>query len=164
MPTSDEEREHHRWQLLRWAPRHDFGVLYQPGHPGEVWLENMCHVVPFLVSTGDFAPADMQYRMHREHLWDPHTGLYGDAYNVDTGTWVRQVPTASGNARIAAAMAQALHIGGDGTPAEMRGRWQRETRALFGAMAVLDVDDESAELLAQARELSVRDGWDRPQP
>ena len=31
-------------------------------------------------------------------------------------------------------MAEALRLGGDGTPAEMRGRWQRETLALIEAM------------------------------
>jgi|GEM_PF-1507003 len=163
MPTSDE-REEHRWHLLRWAPRHDFGVLYQPGRPGEVWLENMCHVVPFLVSTGDFAPADMQYRMHREHLWDPHTGLYSQAYNVDTATWVRQAPTASGNARMVAAMAEALRRGGNGTPAEMRGRWQRETRALMAALSGLELDEESARLVDGVRAVAQREDWEYPQP
>ncbi|MCR6713495.1 MAG: hypothetical protein NVV57_12790 [Demequina sp.] len=137
MPTSDapeDPREEHRWQLLRWAPRHDSGVLYYPGHEGEVWADAIAEVVPFLVSTSDFAPADMQYRMHREHLWDPESGLYGEAFDVDTGTWVRKEPTASGNAKVARGMAEALRLGGDGTPAEMRGRWQRETLALIEAM------------------------------
>jgi len=139
----DESREEHRWQLLRWAPRHDSGVLYYAGHEGEVWVDGIQQFVPFLVSTGDFAPADMQYRMHRQHLWNPSTGLYGEAYNVDNGTWVREPPTASGNAKAAVGIAEALRIGGNGIPTEMRARWQRETRALIAAMRVagFDADD-----------------------
>lgn len=159
MPTSDEEREWYRWQLLRWAPRHDSGVLYAPEHEGEVWVDTIHDAVPFLVSAGDFAPADMQYRMHREHLWDPTTGLYGEAFNVDAGTWVRQAATASGNAKAALGIALALRQGGDGTPPEMRGRWQRETRALIAAMTVLEPDDAAAAMLSEAIDLARDDGW-----
>jgi unsaturated rhamnogalacturonyl hydrolase len=111
-------------------------VLYYPGHEGEVWVDSIAEVVPYLVSTGDFAPADMQYRMHREHLWNPQTGLYGEAFDVDKAMWVREAPTASGNAGVAKAMAEALRLGGDGTPAEMRGRWERELLALVEAMRI----------------------------
>ena len=167
MPTSEEQRESEleaerqaqRWWLLRWGPRHDSGVLYARDHPGEVWASTIAEVVPFLVSTSDFAPADMQYRMHREHLWDPYTGLYGEAFNVDSGTWVREVPTASGNALVALAMAHALREGGTGIPAEMRGRWQRETRALIAAIAEQAPESEPAHMLSRAQELGREDGW-----
>ncbi|MGC4173779.1 hypothetical protein [Demequina sp.] len=159
MPTSDQQTQERRWWMLRWGPRHDSGVLYYPGHPGEVWVDAIGEVVPFLVSTGDFAPADMQYRMHREHLWDSQAGLYGEAYNVDSGTWVRQAPTASGNAKAALGIAQALREGGETTPAEMRGRWQRETRDLMEAMRDLALDAEAAALLTQALLIAREDGW-----
>jgi len=159
MPISEEEREEYRWRLLRWAPRHDSGVLYYPGHDGEVWADAIAEVVPFLVSTGDFAPADMQYRMHREHLWDPTTGLYGEAFNVDSGTWVRRAPTPSGNAKVASGMAQALRLGGDGTPTEMRARWERETRALMAACSAVSTDAEAHDILARAIAMGSEDGW-----
>lgn len=158
MPTSEADEER-RWWLLRWAPRHDSGVLYHEGHDGEVRVDGIAAVVPFLVSTSDFAPADMQYRMHREHLWNPQTGLYGEAFDVDEGTWVREAPTARGNAMVALGMARALHLGGDGTPAEMRARWQRDTRALIGAIATLELDADAARALADAVTLGTQDRW-----
>ncbi len=159
MPTSDEQTQQHRWWLLRHAPRHDTGVLYHPDAVGEVWVQAIADVVPFLVSTGDFAPADMQYRMHRQHLWNAQTGLYGERFNVDEGTWVREAPTAHGNAGVAAGMAEALRMGGDGTPPEMRARWERETRALIDAMAVLEIDGEAASLLELAVRLGKEEAW-----
>jgi len=159
MPTSDEERERHRWELLRWGPRHDSGVLYHPASASEVWLDTLVEAVPFLVSTGDFAPADMQYRMHREHLWDPASGLYRERYDLANATWVREVPTASGNASVALAMAQALRVGGDGTPSEMRGRWQTQTRELIAAVAAMPATGEAADTLARAAEIAAADGW-----
>jgi unsaturated rhamnogalacturonyl hydrolase len=161
MPTSEDEREQHRWWLLRYGPRHDSGVVYAEGHEGEVWVTAFHDVVPFLVSTGDFAPADMQYRMHREHLWDSRAGLYRERFNVDTGEWVDSTVTALGNARAALGMARALSMGGDATPAEMRGRWQRETSALIEAVAALEFadDSEAAAALTEARQLGVADGW-----
>ena len=159
MPISDSELEERRWQYLRWAPRHDSGVLYHPDTAGEVWAKTIVDVVPFLASTGDFAPADMQYRMHRSALWSTATGLYGEAFDVDHGVWVREAPTAFTNSAVAAAMAEALRVGGDDTPAEMRGRWQRETRALIDAMRALDLDAESAELVAAAVLIATEDGW-----
>jgi len=159
MPTSDDERERHRWELLRWGPRDDSGVLYHPLSTSEVWLDTLVEAVPFLVSTGDFAPADMQYRMHREHLWDPATGLYGERYDLATATWVRKAPTASGNAAVALAMAHALRVGGDGTPAEMRGRWQRETRDLILAVTAIPATGEAAATLARAASIGAADGW-----
>jgi len=156
MPTSDEEFQQHRWQLLRWAPRHDSGVLYFVGHEGELWVDGIAEYVPFLVSTGDFAPADMQYRMHREHLWTAETGLYGEAFNVDAGTWVRQAATASGNAKAALGIAEALRLGGDGTPAEMRARWQRQTRELLVACAAAGFANGD---LDRAAEMAAADGW-----
>nr|AIA87121.1 CAZy families GH105 protein [uncultured Micromonospora sp.] len=147
MDTSEE----HRWSLLRWAPRHHSGVLYYPGHEGEVWVDAIAEVVPVLVATGDFAPADMQYRMHREHLWNPQTGLYGEAFNVDEGTWVREAPTASANAKVALGMAEALRIGGEGTPSEMRARWLRDTHALLKAVETLDIEEQVRATLERAR-------------
>ena len=147
MPTSESELEERRWQYLRWAPRHDSGMLYYPDSVGEVWAQTIVDVVPFLVSTSDFAPADMQYRMHRSALWSAATGLYGEAFDVDHGVWVREAPTALTNAAVAAAMAEALRAGGDDTPAEMRDRWRRETSALIAACAPLKLDGPSEALL-----------------
>jgi len=164
MPTSEDELEARRWEMLRWAPRHDSGALYYPGHDGEVWVQSVATVVPFLVVTGDFAPADMQYRMHREHLWHPATGLYGERYDVDNARWVTQEPTAVGNASVAVGLATALRTGGDATPSEMRGRWIRETNALLEAISALELDDESRSLLEEATAIGTIDGWLRGQP
>jgi unsaturated rhamnogalacturonyl hydrolase len=161
MPTSEDATDQHRWWLLRWAPRHDSGVIYAPEHEGEVWVDAFHDVVPALVATADFAPADMQYRMHREHLWNRDPGLYGERFNVDMGTWIDPVPSALGNARAALGMARALAIGGDATPAEMRGRWQRETAALIAAMGTLEVEPgtQAGAALAEARQLGTAGGW-----
>lgn len=159
MPTSDEERERHRWWLLRFGPRHDSGVVYQADAEGEVWASAIAEMVPFLASTSDFAPADMQYRMYRQHLWDPASGLYGQRFNVDDERWVIEAPSATDNASIAEGMARALRVGGEGTPTEMRGRWQRQTSELIVACAVLDLDAESAELLSRAAAIGAEDGW-----
>ena len=145
--------------MLRFGARHDSGVLYHQDAPGEVWVDSIADVVPTLVSTGDFAPADMQYRMHRQHLWDPESGLYGERFDVDNEAWVRPERTARGNARVAEAMARALRIGGEGTPSEMRGRWQRQTSALIAACSTLDLDAESVELLSRAGAIGAEDGW-----
>jgi len=160
MPNSDEAQERHRWWLLRDAPRADSGVLYHPeAAASEVWVQSIVEVVPFLVSTRDFAPADMQYRMLRSHLWDPESGLYGERYDVDKETWVIATPSATSNVAVAEAMARALREGGDLTPAEMRGRWQRETRELVAACSSLDLDSVSTALLARAVTLGTEDGW-----
>lgn len=166
--------ERQRWWLLRHSPRHDSGVVYHLGDVPEVWVDSIYMVVPFLVSTRDFAPADMQYRMHREHLWHPESGLYGHRYDVEKGNWVRAAAWASGNGWAAAGIARALHLGGNGTPAEMRGRWQRDTAALIEACApfadggrfhdVLDdpdtfTDGTAGLMLAYAVFTGVADGW-----
>lgn len=174
-----EALERQRWWLLRHAPRAHSGVLYHLGGVPEVWVDSVYMVVPFLVSTGDFAPADMQYRMHREHLWHADTGLYGHRFDVDAGAWVRADAWASGNGWVAAGLARALHLGGDATPMEMRVRWQRETRELLDAVAphtrpdgrfhdVLDdestfVDGTAGLMLAYASFTGVADGWLGPE-
>ena len=134
-------------------------MLYYPAAVGQVWAQTIIEVMPFLVSTSDFAPADMQYRMHRSALWSEATGLYGEAFDVDHGVWVSEAPTGPTNAGVAAAMAEALRAGGDNTPAEMRGRWQRETRALIAACALLELDGPSQALLTEATDLGREDGW-----
>jgi unsaturated rhamnogalacturonyl hydrolase len=169
-----EALERQRWWLLRFSPRHDSGVVYHLADAPEVWADSIYMVVPFLAVTRDFAPADMQYRMHREHLWHETTGLYGHRFDVATGSWVRSAPWASGNGWVAAGIARALNIGGENTPAEMRGRWQRETRALIDACTPFaddglfhDVIDDPATftdgtaglMLAYAVFTGVADGW-----
>jgi unsaturated rhamnogalacturonyl hydrolase len=167
--------EKQRWWLLRHAPRDDSGVLWHLRGLDEVWVDSVYMVVPSLVVTGDFAPADMQYRMHREHLWNPETGLYGHRFNVVTGEAVRMVPWGTGNGWVAAGLARALHLGGDGTPAEMRSRWQTQARELLDACAawertdgrfhdVLDdpssfVDGTVGLMLGYAAFTGVADGW-----
>jgi unsaturated rhamnogalacturonyl hydrolase len=161
--------------LLRHAPRADSGVLYHLEGRPEVWVETMYMVLPFLAVTGDFAPADMQYRMHRQHLWHEHTGLYGHRYDVEADAWVRDVPWASGNGWVAAGLARALHVGGDAVPAEMRGRWRSQARDLLDACSpharadgrfhdVLDdsttfVDGAAGLMLAYAAYTGVADRW-----
>jgi unsaturated rhamnogalacturonyl hydrolase len=164
-----------RWWFLRWSPRDDEGVVWHLAGSEEVWADSVYMVVPLLVLTGDVAPADMQYRMHREHLWSESTGLYGHRTNTVTGERTRRAPWASGNGWIAAGMARALHVGGEAVPEEMRGRWERDTRALLNAVAthetldgrfhdVLDDDttftDGTAGLMfAYAAFTGIADGW-----
>ena len=164
-----------RWWLLRWSPRDDEGVVWHLTGRTEVWIDSIYMVVPFLILTGDVAPADMQYRMHREHLWNPETGLYSHRADTMSRTRTRAEPWASGNGWAAAGIARALHIGGDGVPHEMRGRWQRETRALLDAVSayadpagrfpdVLDAPDRFTDgtaglMFAYAAFTGVADGW-----
>ncbi len=116
--------ERQRWWFLRYSPRDDEGVVWHLADRTEVWVDSIYMVVPLLVLTGDVAPADMQYRMHREHLWNEATGLYSHRVNTVTGERVRDEPWASGNGWAAAGMARALHIGGEALPTEMSKRWQ----------------------------------------
>lgn len=133
--------ERQRWLLLRWGPRDDSGVLWHIEGADEVWADSVYMIVPALVVTRDFAPADMQYRMHREHLWDGATGLYRHRVNTVTGEHVRGALWASGNGWVAAGLARALRLGGEHTPEEMRGRWQRQARELLDACAAWERED-----------------------
>ena len=164
-----------RWWFLRWSPRDDEGVVWHMRGADEVWVDSIFMVVPFLTLTDDVAPADMQYRMHREHLWDERTGLYRHKVNTVTGEHVRGEFWASGNGWAAAGLARALRIGGDRVPAEMRGRWQAQTRELLDAVArwetadgrfhdVLDdpalfTDGTAGLMFAYAALTGVADGW-----
>jgi unsaturated rhamnogalacturonyl hydrolase len=174
-PEAAEALERQRWWLLRHSPRDDSGVLWHLRGLEEVWVDSVYMVVPALVVTKDFAPADMQYRMHREHLWNPETGLYGHRRNTATGEAVRMVPWATGNGWVAAGMARALRLGKEATPAEMRARWQAQSRELLDACAawerpdgrfhdVLDdpssfVDGTAGLMLAYASFTGIADGW-----
>ena len=147
-----DEVERIRWWLLRWSPRHDEGVVYANGT--RVSADSIYATVPALAFTRDFAPADMQYRMHREHLWDPATGQYRDGRDLEGVGAVDEPATASGNGMAAAGIARALRLGGDGVPAEMRSRWQANTRDL------LDASSQLADAgLAYAAFVGVADGW-----
>lgn len=164
-----------RWWFLRWSPRDDEGVVWHLSGREEVWVDSIFMVVPLLTLTGDVAPADMQYRMHREHLWDEAAGMYRHRVNTVTGEQVRGAFWASGNGWAAAGIARALHLGGDGVPTEMRGRWQRNTQDLLDAVArferadgrfhdVLDdpesfTDGTAGLMLAYAAFTGVADGW-----
>lgn len=130
-----------RWWFLRWSPRDDEGVVWHLSGREEVWADSVYMVVPFLVLTGDVAPADMQYRMHREHLWDESTGLYRHKVNTVTEERVRDQPWAGGNGWVTAGIARALHLGGEALPEEMRGRWERDTRALLDAVSAHETPD-----------------------
>lgn len=166
--------ERQRWWLLRYSPRDDEGVVWHLEGREEVWVDSIFMVVPSLVITGDVAPADMQYRMHREHLWDLEQGLYRHRVNTVTGDRVRDAFWASGNGWAAAGLARALHLGGEGVPVEMRGRWRRETGSLLDAVAahedagrfhdVLDdpttfTDGTAGLMCAYAAFTGVADGW-----
>ncbi len=167
--------ERQRWWFLRFSPRDDEGVVWHLRDSSEVWVDSIYMVVPMLVLTGDGAPADMQYRMHREHLWDRSAGLYRHRVNTVTGEAVRGAFWASGNGWAAAGIARALRIGGVELPTEMRGRWQRETRHLLDAVTkhetpdgrFHDVLDDSASftdgtaglMFAYAALTGVADGW-----
>ncbi len=175
----DEEAEaaldRQRWWFLRWSPRDDEGVVWHLAGREEVWVDSIYMVVPLLTLTGDVAPADMQYRMHREHLWDESSGLYRHRVNTVSGEHVRAAFWASGNGWAAAGMARALRIGGDRLPPEMRGRWQAQTRALLDAVSawetkegrfhdVLDdpatfTDGAAGLMFAYAALTGVVDGW-----
>jgi unsaturated rhamnogalacturonyl hydrolase len=164
-----------RWWFLRWSPRDDEGVVWHLAGAEEVWVDSVYMVVPLLTLTGDVAPADMQYRMHREHLWDAETGLYRHRVNTVTGERVRGAFWASGNGWAAAGLARALRIGGEAVPTEMRGRWQTQTRELIDAVSkhqtpegrfhdVLDdrstfTDGTAGLMFAYAALTGVADGW-----
>jgi unsaturated rhamnogalacturonyl hydrolase len=170
-----EALERQRWWFLRFSPRDDEGVVWHLRGFSEVWVDSIYMVVPILVLTGDVAPADMQYRMHREHLWDEPSGLYGHRADTVTGQRVRGAFWASGNGWAAAGIARALRIGGDRVPDEMRGRWQSNTRDLLDAVAahetadgrfhdVLDdpasfTDGAAGLMFAYAAFTGVADGW-----
>ncbi|PKQ26013.1 MAG: glycosyl hydrolase family 88 [Actinobacteria bacterium HGW-Actinobacteria-4] len=170
-----EALERQRWWILRDCPRADSGVLYHLDGVPEVWVDTIYMVVPFLVATGDFAPADMQYRMHRQHLWNPSTGLYGHRYNVELKTAVRDAPWASGNGWVVAGIARALRVGGEGVPAQMRERWRDETQELLTRCAEHErpdgrfhdvltddstfVDGAAGLMLSYAAFTGVADGW-----
>ncbi|WP_291378527.1 glycoside hydrolase family 88 protein [Demequina sp.] len=130
-----EALERQRWWFLRFSPRDDEGVVWHLAGSTEVWVDSIYMVVPLLVLTGDVAPADMQYRMHREHLWDTNSGLYRHRVDTVSGEHVRGAFWASGNGWAAAGMARALSVGGEAVPAEMRARWQRDTRDLLDAIS-----------------------------
>jgi len=136
-----EALERQRWWLLRYGPRDDSGVLLHIAGSHEVWIDTLYMVLPALAVTGDFAPADMQYRMHREHLWNPATGLYAHRANPKTGAVLRDDAWGSGNGWAAAGVARALHIGGDTVPSEMRARWEAQTRELLDAVTAWESAD-----------------------
>jgi len=164
-----------RWWFLRWSPRDDEGVVWHLPASEEVWADSIYMVVPLLTLTGDVAPADMQYRMHREHLWDKAAGLYRHRVNTVTGEYARGQFWASGNGWAAAGLVRALRVGGDRVPAEMRGRWQAQTRELLDAIStwetadgrfhdVLDdpstfTDGTAGLMYAYAALTGVADGW-----
>ena len=168
-----EAAQRQRWWLLRHAPRDDWGVLHHLEGSQEVWADSVYMIVPALVAAGDLAPADMQYRMHREQLWREDTGLYGHRFDMATRSWVRAEPWASGNGWVAAGLARALRLGVAADT--VRERWERETRALLDACAahartdgrfhdVLDdpstfVDGTAGLMLAYAAFTGVADGW-----
>jgi unsaturated rhamnogalacturonyl hydrolase len=164
-----------RWWFLRWSPRDDEGVVWHLRALQEVWVDSIYMVVPLLTLTDDVAPADMQYRMHREHLWDEGMGLYRHRVNTVTGERVHDVFWASGNGWAAAGLARALRLGGERVPTEMRGRWQAQTRGLLDAVTpwetekgrfhnVLDdpatfTDGTAGLMLAYAALTGIADGW-----
>ena len=129
-----EEFEKLRWWFLRWGPRADSGIVLAGSEPdGPVHIDTLCLALPVLALSGDFAPLDMQYRMHRELLWNESTGLWAASAPSEPG----EVPAGDveSTRRVADALARALMIGGDAVPAEMRGRWARQLadlRALVG--------------------------------
>ncbi len=82
--------------------------------------------------SGDFAPLDMQYRMHRELLWTEATGLWGASGPHTPGAVPPGTPDAT--RKVLDALARALMIGGDAIPAEMRGRWARQLVELRAAL------------------------------
>ncbi|WP_062292008.1 glycoside hydrolase family 88 protein [Demequina phytophila] len=168
-----EAAQRQRWWLLRHSPRDDWGVLHHLKGAEEVWADSVYMVVPALVASGDLAPADMQYRMHREQLWDASTGLYRHRFDMATRTCVRDAFWASGSGWVAAGLARALRLG---VAAEtVRERWETEARALLDACTryatpegrfhdVLDdpstfTDGCAGLMLAYAAFTGVADGW-----
>ncbi len=167
--------ERQRWWFLRYSPRPDSGVLFHLTGADEIWIDTLYMVLPALAVTGDFAPADMQYRMHREHLWNPTTGLYWHRADPLSGEVLRREAWASGNGWAAAGLARALRIGGVGVPPEMRLRWQSQARELLEAVSawetpdgrfhdVLDnpatfTDGTAGLMFAYAAFTGVADGW-----
>lgn len=132
VPAADEF-EKLRWWFLRWGPRADSGVILAGPEPdGPVHIDTLCLALPVLAMSGDFAPLDMQYRMHRELLWTEATGLWAETGPCEPG----HVPPGQPDAthKVLDALARALMIGGDAIPAEMRGRWARQLVELRAAL------------------------------
>lgn len=168
-----EAAQRQRWWLLRFSPRDDWGVLHHLRGSAEVWADSVYMVVPALVASGDLAPADMQYRMHREQLWDRLTGLYRHRFDMATRTFARDAFWASGSGWVAAGMARALHLGVAADT--VRERWERETRDLLDACAAFETGDGrfhdvlddpttftdgcAGLMLAYAAFTGVADGW-----
>lgn len=129
-----------RWWLLRWGPRADSGVILA-GAPdadggGRVDVATLAVTLPVLALTRDFAPADMQYRMHRELLWSEATGTWAASAAVDAAGAAVATPVAvseDATATVIEALHRALTIGGDAVPAEMRDRWTRQLSELVEA-------------------------------
>ncbi len=126
-----------RWWLLRWGPRADSGVVLAgdpaEGAPRGVDVDTLIVALPVMALSGDFAPADMQYRMHRELLWDESTGRWGKSARVDLGgarVGEAASPEECSTRAVAHALETALRIGGDSVPQEMRERWARQAAEL----------------------------------
>ncbi|MDN4484368.1 glycoside hydrolase family 88 protein [Demequina lignilytica] len=172
-PAAAAAAQRQRWWLLRFSPRDDWGVLHHLRGSTEVWADSVYMVVPALVASGDLAPADMQYRMHREQLWDRASGLYRHRFDMASRAFTRDAFWASGNGWVAAGLARALHLGVDADT--VRERWERETRELIDACAAVaspdgrfhDVLDDpktftdgcAGLMLAYAAFTGVADGW-----
>ncbi|WP_084072925.1 hypothetical protein [Demequina sp. NBRC 110052] len=129
-----------RWWLLRWGPRADSGVILA-GEPdadgnGRVDAATLAVALPVLAMTRDFAPADMQYRMHRELLWDESSQAWAASAPVDArgvAASAHRPASAAATRVVIDALRTALAIGGDAVPEEMRGRWARQLDELVEA-------------------------------
>ncbi|WNM23222.1 hypothetical protein RN607_07785 [Demequina capsici] len=136
------ELESLRWWLLRWGPRADSGVILAAGpaddEAASVDVATLAVALPVMALTGDFAPADMQYRMHRELLWDEATGMWAASCSVDehgAGIGSRPPVTQDATAMVVETLDKALRLGGDAVPAEMRGRWAQQLAELRDALS-----------------------------
>lgn len=163
-----------RW-ILQTCPRGESGILHHIAGRAEAWVDTVYMVVPFLVAIGHADEAEDQYRLHKECLWHPDTGLWGHIYDDGAAAWVREVPWASGNGWVAAGLARALRLGSGWLDDDIKRGWRADVEALLTAVAaherpdgrfhdVLDdpstfVDGTAGLMFAYAAFTGVADGW-----
>lgn len=129
-----------RW-FLQTCPRGESGVLHHMDGESQVWVDTVYMAVPFLVSIGHADEAEEQYRLHKDRLWHPESGLWGHIYDDGSSAWVRKVPWASGNGWVVAGLARALRLGAGWLDADTKAGWRTDSRELLEAMNAHERED-----------------------
>lgn len=102
-----------RW-LCTDAPRADDGTVFHITGTRQIWVDSVYMLVPLLVLAGRVGEAERQLDGHERRLRDPGTGLYAHMWDEDSRTLTRAALWGTGNGWVAAGLARALHLLGDG--------------------------------------------------